>query len=733
MTCDREPSSEIITAINPNSKLSTVPPHLVGGRARCYNSFAIAHMSSCRLLDQRTRREAIAGHMVRSRITTANLNDYAVAVGTSLIAATLALVLSPQIPAIPFILSILAVLISALYGGRGPGLLATVIGALVSAYLTVPSAATPGLTASENLLWFGLTVLIMFLISSLNSVRKRGQEALLRLAAIVETSDDAIIGQELDGTIVSWNSGAERLYGYTAREVIGRPSSILVPPERVAEMSQTLELLARGGHLYHFETRHQRKDGQAIDVSLAISQITRARGDVVGLSTIARDITWSKKAQAERERLLEREQAAREQAEAIAERLSAIQTVTDAALAHLPLDDLLRELLNRIRAVLSGDVATILLLTEDGSSFAVRASAGVEGKASEAVQVPIGSGLASRIVTRNEPIVIEDLSASEEAMPLFSQQSGSLIAVPLHVEGRVIGLAHVGSLRPRLFSEDDVQLLERVAVRAASAIDRARLFDEVSAGVRRLQILSKQLMEAQESERRHIAIELHDEIGQALTAVKINLQAAQRMLLAPAQLQAQPSGASAQGMVREGASFGESGRLDQSLKSSIALIEQTLQQVRNLSLDLRPSVLDDLGLVAALRWYVDRVSQQTGLAAEFKSDSVEGRLAPEIEIACFRLVQESLTNISRHARANHILVELRQDNEVIGLSIRDDGVGFDVDAARERAVHGGSLGLLGMQERALAAGGELEIRSAPGGGAEISAFFPVSRLEPRQA
>jgi PAS domain S-box-containing protein len=676
---------------------------------------------------------ARARDMTGNRIISSTLVGYAIALGASFVAAVLGLLLTPQLPQIPFLLSIFAVLVSALYGGRGPGLLATVLGTSISAYLTTPRGNSPEITYVQDLLWFGLSVLIMLLITSLNLVRKRGQEAVLRLAAIVESSEDAIVGQSLVGTILSWNSGAQRIYGYAAEEVVGRPGSILVPRERAEEMQQSLARLERGGHVYHFETEHRRKDGQLIDVSLSISRITHARGKVVGFSTIARDITESKKVQVERDRLLEREQSARAEAEAIAERLKAIQTVTDAALSHLPLDDLLRELLSRIRTVLESDTATILLLNQDAKSFAVRASVGQEGEANEAVQVPIGTGLASRVVTENHPIVVEDLSAVEASKALLIQPSGSLIAVPLHLESRVIGVAHVGSPRPRHFSEEDVQLLQRVADRAASAIDRARLFDQVRSGLQSLQVLSKQLMEAQESERRYIARELHDEIGQALTAVKINLQAAERTLSVSAQSRIQPSVIASQGEVREGAPFDAPDRLGQSLHESITLIERTLQQVRNLSLDLRPSMLDDLGLIPALRWYVDRVSQRGDLAAEFSAEPLGTSLAPEIEIACFRVAQEALTNVARHARAKRAWVELRQRAEGIELAIRDDGVGFDVQAARERASRGSSMGLLGMQERVLAAGGQFEMQSTVGRGTEILSSFPMSRSKSRQA
>jgi signal transduction histidine kinase len=212
-----------------------------------------------------------------------------------------------------------------------------------------------------------------------------------------------------------------------------------------------------------------------------------------------------------------------------------------------------------------------------------------------------------------------------------------------------------------------------------------------------LQVLSRQLLEAQENERRHIARELHDEIGQALTAVKINLQAAQRT---PAAL----------------VSY---------LEDSTSIVDRTLQQVRTLSLDLRPALLDDLGLGVALRWYVDRQAQRAGFTVQFVVDPLEPRARPELETACFRVAQEALTNVMRHAQAQHVRIELRQSDAELHLLIRDDGKGFDVQTAQEQAEQGASTGLLGMQERVWLLGGQIKIESAPAQGTEIRVRFPL--------
>jgi signal transduction histidine kinase len=228
------------------------------------------------------------------------------------------------------------------------------------------------------------------------------------------------------------------------------------------------------------------------------------------------------------------------------------------------------------------------------------------------------------------------------------------------------------------------------------------LFEQVRAGRERAQVLSQKLMAAQEAERRHLARELHDEIGQALTAIKINLQAVQR-------------------------AAGEIAR--PRLEESMGIIDRALQQVRNLSLDLRPSLLDDLGLAAALRWYLDRQAQRAGFSAEFTTDPPGIRAPANLETACFRVAQEALTNIVRHAQAKRVRLDLRQSNSELCLRVRDDGIGFEVGEARQRAVRGSSLGLLGMQERVLLIRGRFEIRSSPGRGTEVQVRLPLSDVK----
>jgi PAS domain S-box-containing protein len=212
--------------------------------------------------------------------------------------------------------------------------------------------------------------------------------------------------------------------------------------------------------------------------------------------------------------------------------------------------------------------------------------------------------------------------------------------------------------------------------------------------------LSQRLLMAQEEERRRIARELHDEIGQVLTSVKFSLQSLER----------QPSGEI----------------VKQRLESSVAHVDHAIQEVRDLSLQLRPSILDELGLPAALRWYLSKATREAPIKLRHDIEPFEERLPIEIEVACFRVMQEAFTNIVRHAKAANVEVELVRRAGVLELRVRDDGQGFDLKRARARAAGGECMGLSGMQERVSLVGGRVEMTSSPGAGTELRAWFPLT-------
>ncbi len=233
-----------------------------------------------------------------------------------------------------------------------------------------------------------------------------------------------------------------------------------------------------------------------------------------------------------------------------------------------------------------------------------------------------------------------------------------------------------------------------------SAIDiteRKRAEQRLAEYSARLAALSRRVLTVQEEERRAVARELHDELGQVLTAVKVNLQALRRQS-APAEL---------------GPGF----------EDSLALLDGAIAEVRAIATRLRPAVLDDLGLEAALNSHLERIRARAAVALATDIRLPQRRLDPAVETACFRIVQEAVTNALRHARARGLTVGLGVRNGELELSVRDDGQGFDLEAATRRGAREEAVGLSGMEERARLAGGRLEIRTAPGRGTEVRALF----------
>jgi signal transduction histidine kinase len=322
------------------------------------------------------------------------------------------------------------------------------------------------------------------------------------------------------------------------------------------------------------------------------------------------------------------------------------------------------------------------------------------------------------------------VNRGEDAIALAEQTALSLVLMDVQLAGQMDGITAAHILRTKYavpvvfltaFAADDVlarakltepfgYILKPFSERELRTVlemalykhqTEARLFNVT----RQLKALSRRVLEAQEQERRRVALELHDELGQLLTAIKINLQIGERFKDQP------PLGLYAE---------------------NLRIVEDALQHVRRLATALRPSMLDDLGLAPALKWIAEENAKRSGFEFCFHHERTQVRLASEIETACFRIVQEALTNIARHAKAKRVEITLRRDVTDLVLCVQDDGLGFDLGAMRERAIAGGSLGVLGMQERATLLGGHLEIESEPGHGCTLQLRCPWQNQEERR-
>ena len=286
-------------------------------------------------------------------------------------------------------------------------------------------------------------------------------------------------------------------------------------------------------------------------------------------------------------------------------------------------------------------------------------------------------------------------------------QWAGVLMLPMVYKGETIGLMelYVDENRNQ-FTDHIVRICQALANQAAVAIENARLFKELETQREALRQISLQLVNTQEEERRRISRELHDELGQTLTALRVNLEIAQQAL---------PLGASA--------------KLFHSIEEAGRLAAHTQDTARNLSLELRPAMLDDLGLVSTLYWEIDRHEQLTGQTVEFETDLIDQYLQPELEITIYRIITEALTNVCRHADATYVRICLRALNDVLLVSVVDNGVGFDAAGWRESPAKRRSLGLVSMRERAELLNGQLEVSSEIGRGTTVRVQFPVNFVD----
>jgi PAS domain S-box-containing protein len=549
------------------------------------------------------------------------------------------------------------------------------------------------LPIGDSEVWFDGTVSPMgvdkvFWIARDVTERKQVEDELRKEKEILQRIFDhiplMIRFRDENGRISLVNQEWERTVGWSLEEI--KESDLDIFTKVYPDLQYRQKVLnfidAATGQWAEFKSRV--RDGRVLDTAFA--NIRLSDGTTIG---IGQDISERKRAEnAEREH--------RALAEALRDTAAALSSTLD-------FEEVLDRILENVGLVVPHETSLIVLLEDDHLRMARHKGLAERGLKEwiESLRPALDERpIYRRIVQTAQPLVIPDTHADPDFVGLPELDwIRSFISAPIHVKGKIIGFLNLHSSLPGFFTNSQMAHLQAFADQAAIALENASLLQEVHTSRERLQTLSNRLLVAQEAERQSVARELHDEVGQVLTAVGANLRA----------LELSPNRTT------------RAERLGDSLK----LIDEALSRVRDLSFDLRPSLLDDFGLVPALEWYIDRQAQRSGFKAEFLTQPPEMRVAPALETTCFRVAQIALTNVMRHARAKHARVELRFHKTELELTVWDDGVGFDVGAALERAAQGATLGLLSMQERVRLARGEIEIESTPGQGTIIQARFPI--------
>jgi len=347
--------------------------------------------------------------------------------------------------------------------------------------------------------------------------------------------------------------------------------------------------------------------------------------------------------------------------------------------------------------------ASLLLCDESGNELWFAAGSGAGADFVLGKSLPIGRGIAGWVAQHGQAALAPDVRQDPRWYGDFDHGSGftthSLLCVPLKSKGQIIGVLEAVNKESGQFDQDDLWLLNALAAPVATAIENARLFEQVSTGREQLQALSRRLVEVQEAERGHIARELHDETGQALSSLLLGLSLLEREAGDP------------QAVIARAADLG-------------GMVDQMLENLHRLAMNLRPATLDHLGLVAALEQYLDSFGRQYGIEVQFEALGLDNeRLSPAMETALYRIVQEAMTNVVRHAQASRtdVLVERRTEGRVVVI-IEDNGVGFDPQTALQSR----RLGLFGMRERAEMLGGTLSIESSTGSGTTLLVEVPYA-------
>lgn len=378
---------------------------------------------------------------------------------------------------------------------------------------------------------------------------------------------------------------------------------------------------------------------------------------------------------------------------------AALLALLDAELSAQTLSAVLSRVLEITTKTFNATVGIILLLEPETSMLRVKASVGMGGEVDEQLSIAIGQGFSGRIAETGEPGILPDLSSSHGLLnPVLRNYAQSLWGMPLKTADRVIGVLIIGFERPYPWLPTERDLLRAIADRSAQAIDRATIMDALREREVRIAELSGHLLKAQEEERKRISRELHDETGQALMVIRLYL----------GMLETNVTGRTAKAKIHE----------------TVEVVDRTIEGIRRIIARLSPLVLQELGLVAAIRKEAKDLARNTGVKTRVAVAEDVGRLAPEIEAAIYRVVQEALHNVAKHAQAKTAGVQIIREAHSVRMVVEDDGVGIaSVNTAPQRR----TFGLAGMRERISGLGGTMRVHSRKGQGTKITILVPAPR------
>ena len=509
--------------------------------------------------------------------------------------------------------------------------------------------------------------------------RKQAEEAIRFQAHLLNTVEQAVIATDLSGTIMYWNEFAETLYGWLPAEAIGRNVIEVVTSEATQEQAAEIMALLKQGHSWSGEFTVRRRDGESFPAMITDTPIYNDEGVMVGIVGVSIDISERKHSEEALRESEERFRAAFEQAN-----VGIMQASFDGIL--LTVNPGFRKILGYSEEEARGLSIRAITRPEDYEREQERTRQLMTGE--------IGDySLEKRYLHKNGKVVWGQMTAT-----LVRQKSGEpfyMLAIIEDITERKRAEEELKQINEQLEArvvERTFELRETLADLQAEISERRRVEGERASILRRLVM-------AQEEERRRIARDMHDQFGQQLTVLLLKL-----------------------GILKE--DCGAQTELSEQVENLEAVARKLDADVDFLVWELRPTVLDDLGLQAALTNYAQNWSQHFGIQVEAHTRGVEQhRSTSEIDTTLYRIAQEALNNIAKHAHAANVTVLLEHRAETVSLIIEDDGIGFDAENAAEANRKG--LGLVGMRERAALVGGTVEIESRPGEGATVYIRIPA--------
>lgn len=383
--------------------------------------------------------------------------------------------------------------------------------------------------------------------------------------------------------------------------------------------------------------------------------------------------------------------------------------VIEIASSSLRTDAVLREVVQLVTEAVTADACFVYLWDRDLDALVLRASSPAYEHCIGRVRLRAGEGIAGWSTQHRESVLLRRDAKTDPryryVAELEGEQYEAMLSVPIISRaGDLIGAINVHGREAGSFSDEDLRFLESTASLLAGGIENAQLFQLAEHKEEALAALMRKTIQVQEEERRRVATEIHDGVTQQLVSIWFRVHACQRLLERRAVTEA----------LRE-------------LSATKDLIDQTLVDARSAIYNLRPATLDDLGLVAALHELASRFREDAGIEVTVEAPD-ELRVPPHLETALYRIAQEALTNVRKHANARAVTVALRAAAESVQLEVSDDGDGFDLEAfSRSRPQT--SFGLAGMRERIELVGGHMAVRSAPREGTTLRAAAPIEGME----